>query len=164
MPDATDRYLLPLIQTGQAQKDVTHNDAIGTIDTLLHLAVEATLASRPTAPLAGQCWIIAARATGAWAGHDGYLAAFTAAGWTEIVPRDGCLAWDKEAGVFALFQNGSWNAGTWPVRALAIGGRQVLGAAIAGAGAPSGGALVDAEARAAITMLLNGLRALGLFA
>ncbi len=164
MTNTTDRYSLPLIQTGQAQKDVTHNDAIGTIDNLLHLAVEGVAASRPAAPVAGQCWIIATGASGVWAGHDGHIAAFTAAGWTEIVPRDGCLAWDKAAGVFAVFQNGSWNADRWPVRALIINGRNVLGTAISGATTASGGGVIDAEARAVITTLLNGLRTLGLFA
>lgn len=164
MTDTTDRYGLPLIQTGQAQKDLTHNDAIGTIDSLLHLAIEATLAVRPSAPVAGQCWIIAAAATGVWAGRDGHIAAFTSAGWTEVAPRDGCLAWDKEAGVFAVFQNGSWNADRWPVRALMIGGKAVLGPAINGTVTPSGGSVIDVEARTAVTSLLTGLRNLGLFA
>lgn len=163
MIDATDRYGLPLIQTGQAQKDVTHNDAIGAIDSLLHLAVEGVAASRPTAPVAGQCWIIATAATGPWVGHDGHIAAFTSAGWTEITPRDGCLAWDKEAGVFAVFQNSSWNADRWPVRALSIGGKTVLGQAVTGATTATGGSVVDAEARAMLSALLTGLRSLGLF-
>lgn len=164
MADTTDRYGLSLIQTGQAQKDVTHNDAIGAIDSLLHLAVESTLASRPAMPIAGQCWIIAAAATGAWAGHDGHIASFTSAGWTEMVPRDGCLAWDKEAGVFAVFQNGSWNADHWPVRALTIGGKAVLGSVVNGVTAPNGGGVIDVEARNTLTTLLTGLRSLGLFA
>lgn len=164
MPNVTDRYALPLLQTGQAQKDVTHNDAIGAIDNLLHLAVEATVASRPVAPVAGQCWIIAPAATGVWAGHDGHIAAFTSAGWSELLPRDGCLAWDKEAGVFAVFQNGSWNADHWPVRALTISGRSVLGPLVTGASAASGGSVIDVEARASLGRLLTGLQALGLFA
>lgn len=164
MTDATDRYALPLVQTGQAQKDVTYNDAIGAIDSLLHLAVEGVAASRPAAPAAGQCWIIATAATGPWTGHDGHIAAFTSAGWAEITPRDGCLAWNKEAGVFAVFQNGSWNTDRWPVRALTIGGRTVLGGPVAGVAAASGGSVVDLEARAVLATLLTGLRTLGLFA
>jgi hypothetical protein len=140
-----------------------HDVPIGVIDSLLHLAVEATTAIRPAAPVAGQCWIIASGATGVWAGCDGHIAAFTAAGWTEVMSRDGCMAWVKEAGVFAIFQNGSWNADHWPVRALAIGGRPFLGAAITGAVAANGGSVVDVEARVVIATLLSGLRNLGLF-
>lgn len=164
MTGSTDRYALSLIQTGQAQKDVTHNDAISAIDTLLHLAVESIAASQPVAPLAGQCWIIASGATGAWAGRDGRIAAFTSAGWTEAAPGEGCLAWDKESGVFAIFRNGRWDADHWPVRALTVGGLPALGAAIGGASPPSGGSVIDAEARAAIDTVLTGLKALGLFA
>ncbi len=164
MTGSTDRYALPMIQTGQAQKDITHNDAIGAIDTLLHLAVEGMAANRPVAPVVGQCWIIASPATGVWAGHDGHIAAFTSAGWTEVLPSEGCLAWDKESGVFAVFQNGSWNVDHWPVRALTVGGRPMLGAAVTGANAASGGNVVDVEARAVLAVVLTGLKALGLFA
>ncbi len=164
MTGSTDRYALPLIQTGQAQKDVTHNDAISAIDTLLHLAVEGIAASRPVAPLTGQCWIIAPGATGWWAGRDGRIAAFTSAGWTEALPGEGCLAWDKASGVFAIFRNGGWDADHWPVRALTVGGFPVLGEPIVGASPPSGGSVIDAEARAAIDTVLTGLKALGLFA
>lgn len=163
MTGSTDRYALPLIQTGQSQKDVTHNDAIGSIDTLLHLAVEGIAASQPVAPIAGQCWIIASAATGVWAGKDGRIAAFTLAGWTEAAPGEGCLAWNKASGVFAIFHNGSWDADHWPVRALTVGGLPMLGAIIAGASAPSGGSVIDVEARVAIGAVLSGLKTLGLF-
>ena len=164
MTGSTDRYALPLIQTGQSQKDVTHNDAIGSIDTLLHLAVEGIAASRPVAPIAGQCWIIASAATGAWAGKDGRIAAFTAAGWTEAAPGEGCLAWDKGSGVFAIFRNGSWDSDHWPVRALTVGGLPMLGGIIVGVTGPNGGSVVDVEARAAIGAVLTGLKTLGLLA
>jgi len=83
--------------------DVTHNDAIGVIGGLLHLAVEATTTSRPAAPVAGQSWIIASGTIGVWPGQ----VSLSAAGSTEVLPRDDSLVWVKEAAVFAIFQNGS---------------------------------------------------------
>ena len=71
MAETTDRYALPLLQVAQAQKEVTHNEAVVGIDTLLHLAVEGVLGAPPPTPLPGQAWIIAAAASGAWAGQDG---------------------------------------------------------------------------------------------
>jgi len=162
MADATDRYALPLIQTGQAQKDVTHNDAVATIDTLLHLAVDGILAAPPPTPVVGQSWIVAPGATGAWASHGGHVMAFTSAGWTEIVPRDGCTAWVKAAAVFALFSQGSWAVGNWPVKTLTIGGRTVLGNPAAAIADPRGGSVVDVEARAGVAAILSALRSLGL--
>ncbi len=162
MADATDRFALPLIQTGQAQKDVTHNDAVAAIDTLLHLAVDDILAAPPLTPIVGQSWIVAAGATGAWATRSTHLMAFTSAGWTEIVPSDGCTAWVKAAGVFALFSQGGWAIGNWPVKTLSIGGRTVLGTPAAAIADPRGGSVVDVEARAGVAAILGALRSLGL--
>jgi len=73
------------------------------IGSFLDLAVQATTTRRPAAPVAGQSWIIASGTIGVWAGQVSLIAA----GWTEVLPRDGCLVWVKEAAVFAIFQNGS---------------------------------------------------------
>lgn len=163
MPDTADRYALPLIQSGQAQKDVTYNDAMTRIDALLQLAVEGTRTVPPTAPATGECWIVGPAASGAWAGLDGRIAAFTSAGWLTIVPHEGCLAWLKDAGVFALFRSGGWQSEAWPVKALSIGGRTVLGVAAGVVAAPAGGTVIDVQARAVLEQVLSGLRSLGLF-
>ena len=74
MAEATTRHGLPLLQAGQAQKEVTHNEALVLLDLLAHPAVEGVLATPPAAPTPGQGWIIGAGATGAWSGQDGALA------------------------------------------------------------------------------------------
>ena len=162
MTDTTDRFALPLIQTGQAQKEITHNEALGLIDSLLQIAVDDIVPTPPPAPAIGHLWIVAAGATGIWAGRDGALAGFTSAGWTYLPPRDGCVAWVVAVGVFALFRAGSWQVGAWPVRSLTIGGRAVLGATPTPLATVTGGGVVDAEARAAIAAIAAVLRAQGL--
>jgi len=162
MTDATDRYALPLLQTAQAQKEITHNAALGLIDTLLQLAVEDIIPAPPATPLTGQGWIVGSGATGIWAGRDGQIAAFTAAGWSYIAPRDGCLAWVRAAGVFAILRSGSWQAGAWPVRTLAVNGRTMLGASVVPLISPAGGSVIDTEARAAINAIAGILRSMGL--
>ena len=164
MPDTADRYALPLIHTGQAQKDVTHNDAVQRIDALLHLAVDGVRTTPPPAPIAGQSWIVGTAATGAWLGLDNRIAAFTSAGWLQTVPAEGCLAWLKDAGVFSVYFGGAWHAEAWPARALKIGGRTVLGSAPATVASPAGGATIDTEARATLAQLITSLRAAGLIA
>ena len=41
MSEMTDRLLLPLLATAQAQKEVTHNEALTLVDLLLAPVVEA---------------------------------------------------------------------------------------------------------------------------
>jgi hypothetical protein len=163
MAEATDRYALPLLQSGQSQKEITHNEALIRMDALLHLAVESrALASPPSAPEPGRCWIVAADPTGAWAGQAGRIAQFHAGGWSFIAPADGGLAWVKDEGVFAYFAGGAWRADAWPVKKLQLGGATMLTVRQAAIANPAGGATVDAEARAAIGQVLAALRGHGL--
>ena len=82
MAEMTARYRLDLLQSGQAQKEITHNEALIRADILLQSAVEnRTLTAPPGAPVEGQCWVVAAAATGAWAGRSGEIACWSAGGW-----------------------------------------------------------------------------------
>ena len=165
MSELTDRYALPLLQVAQAQKEVTHNEALGVIDALLHLAVEsATTAAPPSSPSPGQAWIVPAAATGTWAVRAGEVASFTSGGWRYSVPREGCVAWLKDVQRFAVRTAAGWHDDGWPAAGVRVGSRLALtGAAPTVAGA-SGGAVVDLEARGAIAALLTALRAQGVIA
>lgn len=78
----TMRHGLPLLAAGQAQKEVTHNEALLAIDRQLQLAVETrALAAPPAAPAAGANYIVATAATGAWTDHSGDVATFDGFGW-----------------------------------------------------------------------------------
>nr|WP_295661304.1 DUF2793 domain-containing protein [Polymorphobacter sp.] len=165
MAELSARYALPLLQSGQAQKEITHNGAIAAIDALLHLAVESRVLAAPPAgvgPPGG--WIVAGGAFGLWAGRSGQIAILDAGGWSFVVPRDGCLAYVRDEGLFAVCIGGTWHADAWPARALSVNGRTMLATTpIALAGA-SGGAVVDVEARAALAALTSAMRAMGLVA
>ncbi len=160
----TARLGLPLLEAGQAQKEVTHNESLLAIDRLLQLGVASRqIATPPTTPLAGNCYIVPVGATGAWANKQDRLASYDGFGWIFIVPKSGCLAWIADEAVFSVF-DGGWQAGGWPVSALRISGRTVLSADPVLIDAPTGGATVDTECRAAIGTLLSALRAQGLIA
>jgi hypothetical protein len=91
--DTLPRLGLPLIQQGQAQKHVTHNEALELLDILVQLTVEAFEAIEPPADAEeGQVWALAAGATGAWLGQDGTLAAWANGGWLFVTPRPGWRA------------------------------------------------------------------------
>lgn len=165
MAEVSDRYTLPLLQVGQAQKEVTHNEAVAGIDTLLHLAVESLARSTPPeAPAAGQAWIVAGSPVGIWAGRAGEIASYGAGGWRYVTPQQGCVAWLRDVQRFAVFTAEGWRDDGWPVAALRIGPRTVLGGGMSVVPAPAGGTVIDTEARAAIAALVAGLRIQGLVA
>src|SRR6188768_4538711 len=73
--DFSDNLELPYIMPSQAQKHVTHNEAIGMLDALVQLAVASRqLAAPPASPDNGERFIVAVGASGAWSGHANAIA------------------------------------------------------------------------------------------
>ena len=102
--------------------------------------------------------------TGAWAGHGLALAGYAAGGWRFVAPMDGLTALVKTSGQFATFNDGSWELGRLRGASLTVGGNQVVGSRLAAVADVTGGAVIDAEARAAIAAILDRLRQHGLIA
>ncbi len=153
----TIRLGLPLLSAGQAQKEVTHNEALLAIDRLLHIAVLTRgLNTPPPSPVAGSIYIIGPVPTGAWSGQAGRLASHDGFGWTIVAPVRGCLAWIVDEASFAVFDT-VWSQGGWPSNGLKIGGRTLLAATPVAISSPSGGTVIDVEARAKISALLAAL-------
>lgn len=90
----TPNLALPLLAAGQAQKHVTHNDALVMLDTLLQLSViSRTLAVPPANPADGDRYLIPAAPSDIWAGKAGQIAAFIDGGWTYFAPSTGWIVW-----------------------------------------------------------------------
>jgi hypothetical protein len=96
--DLTHFLGLPYLQAAQAQKHVTHNEALRLIDACVQVAVESRSAptAPPPAPLQGERYIVPAAATGAWAGEDGSLASFLDGAWQFVQPAAGWLVWVRD--------------------------------------------------------------------
>lgn len=100
---------LPCIEGSQAQKHVTHNDALRLLDTLVQLAVtDRDLAAPPGAPVEGERFIVKAGATGAWSGHDDAIAAWQDGGWQFSAPRIGWLAYVADEGLLRVWNGSAW--------------------------------------------------------
>lgn len=163
--DRTDRLALPLLQAGQAQKEITHNEALTLIDALVQAAAEsAELSTPPTSPAPGQCWIVAAPGDAAWTGHAGALACWTAAGWRFAPPVAGMRIWVADRGHAVVHDGAAWLDEPARADGFHVAGSRVVGVRQAAVGTPSGGAIVDTEARAAVGAILTALRAHGLIA
>lgn len=148
MPDPlfdsrTPRFDFPLLFAGQAQKEGFVNEMAARLDALLHCAVEAEQATPPAAPTDGQCWLIAAGASGEWSGKNGQIAMRQSGNWLFSLPREGMHLLNRATGQQMLF-NAGWRAASRPAQ-------------------PSGGSVIDAEARAAIAAVIASLTTAGIF-
>jgi hypothetical protein len=162
---ATARLGIPMLSSGQAQKEIYHNEALQTLDAIVAGNVEEPpRVSPPATPPIGACYIIAAGAIGVWSGKQDNLACFTAGGWRMIPPVDGMTAYVRSTSMWAVYRNSAWEIGTLRGSVLNFGGQQVVGARGAAIAAPAGGSMIDVEARAAIGQLLAALRLHGLIA
>jgi hypothetical protein len=110
MPDLETTHLkLPYLSAAQAQKHVTHNEALRLIDTVVQLAVlDSTLAAPPEDSEDGDRYVVAASATGAWAGKDGTVATWVDGAWAFATPEDGWLAFDVAAEALLVRLGGAW--------------------------------------------------------
>lgn len=145
MPEfETARHQLPLLAVSQAQKEITHNEALARIDALLHPVVEDQQATPPvlTELDFGKCWLIAGSPTGEWAGKPGQIAIWVAGSWRYSVACEGMRIRLLSSGLDLVYAGGLWIAP--PVIPN-----------------PASGAMVDVEARSVITALLEHLRAIG---
>ncbi len=163
MTETSARFALPFILPGQAQKEAFHNEALALVDAALHACVEeGPTASPPADPDGGQAWIVAAGATGAWTDKAGALACWTAGGWRFVAPVPGMLAWNKAHGCWIHWSGSAWSDGSLPAAGLVIGGDRVVGPRLPDVPSPSGGTVIDAEARAAVDALIATLKSHGL--
>lgn len=108
MSDTTPILGLPYILPSQAQKHVTHNEAI---DALVQLTVESqTTTTPPAAPSDGQRFIVAAGSSGDWAGHAADVAIWRDGYWTFYTPRAGWQAHIVDEMATSIFDSVSWEA------------------------------------------------------
>lgn len=99
---------LPFILPSQAQKHVTHNEALRALDAIVQLSVlDLDRASPPDEPQEGERHIVAAGASGVWAGKDEQIAAFQDGAWMFYSPLPGWLAWVEAQGELLAYEAGN---------------------------------------------------------
>jgi hypothetical protein len=109
MSQSSPRLSLPFIQAAQAQKHVTHNEAIRALDMLVQLSFEDdTLSTPPTAPSEGDCYIVPTGASDAWSGQDATIAAFLDGVWQFQIPRAGWRGYVVARSAMTVFDGTDW--------------------------------------------------------
>ena len=101
---------LPYIQPAQAQKHVTHNEALRHLDLVVQLGVtDRDRGTPPADPAEGARHIVGAGASGAWAGREGQIALWsTAEGWLFTPPLTGWRAWVAAEEDLIVFDGTGW--------------------------------------------------------
>ena len=109
MADATTHLALPFILASQAQKHVTHNEALRLLDGLVQLAViDRDRTEPPASPADGDRHIVASGATGLWAGWDLSVAYWVDGAWMRLPPRAGWCGWVEAEGALLVFDGAAW--------------------------------------------------------
>ena len=104
----TPRLALPAIEAAQAQKHVTHNEALVLLDALTHLSVKSrALSAPPGSPSEGSSYIPAPGASGAWSGLDAQIALYSGGAWIRIAPVPGIKAWVRAERLTVTYEDGA---------------------------------------------------------
>lgn len=109
MPDLSPKLSLPFIQPAQAQKHVTHNEALRALDVIAQLNVIADDVLFPPGGAAeGDSYIVPAGGLGDWAGHGGEVATLQDGAWQFVVPQAGWRAYVTGRAALVVHDGASW--------------------------------------------------------
>jgi len=136
------RLGLPMLFTGQAQKEAYVNEAHSLIDAVTQCAIEGSATAAPAAPINGTNWLVGTGATGDWTGQDGKIACYQSGNWLFVAPFDGLCIFNRSTHQFSHY------SGAWQTPAAVT--------------APSGGTTVDAQARTTLANLISALQTAGI--
>ncbi len=146
MPDTnSSRHQLPYLAVAQAQKEVTHNEALARIDALLHPVVQGRLPAPPVLTLAdtGKCWLIDPASSEEWQNKANQIAVWAGGSWRYLTPVSGMRVRNVASNTDVVWHGSQWISA--PIVAN-----------------PQSGATIDVEARAVIVALLSHFRTIGL--
>lgn len=139
---STMRFGIPLLFSGQAQKEFYVNEAHNLLDAVIHPNILGVGAVPPVSPAEGEMWLVANAAQDAWALQDNKIALYQSGAWIFVEPIPGMRVFDTGTGQFWLFDM-EWVMADAPE-------------------IPQGGTSIDAEARNAIAELIEVLRKSGI--
>jgi hypothetical protein len=123
MSDLSPILSLPYIMPAQAQKHVTHNEAIRLLDLMVQMTVaDRTRSEPPATPAIGARHIVGPSPAGDWAGQAGRIALREENAWAFFAPQEGWRAQVLAEGRDVVFDGTAWIAPTdRPLRVPQLG-------------------------------------------
>lgn len=117
-----------LLAEGTARAESLVNEMLGRLLGCLMSIKNSSTTAPPGSPTNFDSYIIAATATGAWAGLETYVAIYLD-GWIYCQPKYGMRVWDEASGYFRYWNGGSWQLDEQAITYELPVGSRVLGAA-----------------------------------
>jgi len=109
MVENTNRHQLPYIMAAQAQKHVTHNEALRKLDSLVNISfAEVGLDQPPANAVEGSIYLIGQSPLQEWQNHAGEIACFCDGAWEFHSPFDGLQGFDLGTDQFIIYKAGQW--------------------------------------------------------
>ena len=105
----TPKLILPEMASSTSQKHVLFNEAMQRVDAAVQLSViNATTTAPPVSPSDGDTYIVAATATGAWAGTENQIAAWFDGQWIFLDPVTGWMCYNQDTDTHLKFNGTAW--------------------------------------------------------
>lgn len=109
MSQLSSRFKLPYIMPGQAQKHVTHNEAVRALDTLLHVSVIARdMTAPPSAPSEGDFYLMGDMPSVEVAAYANYLLGFVDGAWMYYPPVQGLIVNIENEAKCVIWRGTQW--------------------------------------------------------
>lgn len=99
---------LPNIAAAQSQKHVTHNEGLRILDALIYIRVLDDDLTAPPVGVEGARYIVAATATGDWAGQENKIAAFQDGSWRFYTPSTAWIVWVHDETTPKVWSGTAW--------------------------------------------------------
>lgn len=105
----TDNLSLPFIMPSQAQKHVTHNEALLALDAVVQLhVISRTETAPPAVSTDGNRYLVPVGATGDFDGKDNRIAAFQDGVYQFYFPQTGWVAYVSSEDIYIYFDGTQW--------------------------------------------------------
>ncbi|GAA6213157.1 hypothetical protein NBRC116602_28980 [Hyphomicrobiales bacterium 4NK60-0047b] len=122
--EKTSKLQLPYVLSSQAQKHITHNEALRSLDAIIHLsAISRNQTTPPSSTTDGDRYIADANSTGDWTGKDFHIVAWQDGSWMFYPPQTGWLCWIEDENTHLLWNGTGWiniNTGNGSLNAVSL--------------------------------------------